>query len=513
MEKTSLFKVLIDKQLVCPDELSAFEGFSDFDLYKIAREKFHVPEEKLHSVISDAYKIPFNNLSALVIDPKLSEQLETRGLVQDRLIPIYKENNTIYFATDNPFLPCLDDIRNTEKQKVELILVPSTDINNHLGIKKDQPPSETTVLDQVLRQAIESRASDIHINKDKEEINVIFRINGKLFQIREYAGEQVKKLTALIKLHSHMDISLINKPQDGRLTYKYKNDGFDIRVSSLPTVFGEDFVLRLFNIKDLDLEIGSLGFSLRAEEIIQELLTQKSGLVLVTGATGSGKSTSLYAFLSYLLAKTGKNIITLEDPIETIIKGIRQSQVNPRIGYDFVGGLRAILRQDPDIIMIGEIRDSETAKIALQAAYTGHLVLSTLHTCDCRSTLLRLKNFQLDPFLATQTLKGIISQKLVLKLCPECRIEAVKTDVPGGFKRDFLPKGCEKCSYTGYEGRTVLSEALHVKDRGKVWENKFAADMDLLIKNNTYYTFEEDIKNKVNTGRVSYKDILKEYVF
>jgi len=236
-------------------------------------------------------------------------------------------------------------------------------------------------------------------------------------------------------------------------------------------------------------------------DVVHRILDQDHGLFLVTGPTGSGKTTSLYACIHHLLKVKRKNIITLEDPIETVIPGIRQSQINPRIDYSFIKGLRSILRQDPDIIVIGEIRDKETAKIALDAAYTGHLVLSSLHTSDVASTLMRLRSFDLDPFLLTHSLKGILSQKLLRKLCSRCKYPGPQNSV---FKQSYVSDGCDACQFTSFEGRTVVAECLNITD--PIQFETLQTDSKKWRDAKQFQSFSDDVNLKVEAGFISPSD-------
>ncbi len=286
-------------------------------------------------------------------------------------------------------------------------------------------------LTELFEAAVQAGASDIHLSRTAEGGVVRFRCFGTLSEVGVLSVQGILHLTSLLKLHAHLDISKSGFPQDGRVKWVCAGQSVDIRVSSLPTLYGEDFVCRFFEDRSDVVDLGQLGFSEPARAMVEGMLSHRSGLILVTGATGSGKTTTLYTCLRTLLARGFCNIVTLEDPIEADISGVRQSQVNTGIGYDFVQGLRAILRQDPDVIMVGEIRDRETAKTALEAAYTGHLVLSTLHTPDCATSLLRLASFDLDPFWVQQCLKGIVSQTLVRGVGSVGRLAVTEVLEPG----------------------------------------------------------------------------------
>jgi type II secretory ATPase GspE/PulE/Tfp pilus assembly ATPase PilB-like protein len=267
---------------------------------------------------------------------------------------------------------------------------------------------------ELLTEVTKEKASDLHLYRTESGCEIKLRKWGNLHPYKTLPQPETLSLIAQLKLHAQLDIAQTQLPQDGKIETPSSNGSpVTIRVSSIPSAWGEDFALRFFKKSPPKPSLTALGFSEKAAELTHQMLQKKSGLILVTGATGSGKTTTLYTCINLLQHARTHNIVTLEDPIETILPGIRQSQVNPSIGYTFITGLRALLRQDPDIVMIGEIRDQETAKTALEAAYTGHLVLSSLHTPNCETTLLRLQSFDLDPFWVQQSLAGIISQTLV----------------------------------------------------------------------------------------------------
>ena len=321
-------------------------------------------------------------------------------------------------------------------------------------------------MSSMISQGIQKKASDIHVFSKKDGAVIKYRVNGELKNEFQLNFSQYNQLKQSIKYNSDCDISIYNKPQDGRLTY----DGVDIRVSCMPTAFGEDIVLRIFNQEVVEYDLNQLGFSDEALNLVNDLLNQKQGLILVTGPTGSGKTTTLYSMLEKLKQNKDYNIISLEDPIESIIPGVRQSQINSDIGYTFQEGLKNSLRQDPDIIMIGEIRDEKTAKIALEAAYTGHLIIATLHTSNCESTLYRLAGFNCDTFLLGYCLKGIISQKLI--------------------ESESRPSN-----------RMLLAEVLKINKR--VYAKDMAQLVNKSFKDNIFYSFKEDeaIKSSFKKNR------------
>ena len=323
----------------------------------------------------------------------------------------------------------------------------------------------------LVEQAIRQRASDIHIESGEETIRVRFRIDGALYNRMTYENSLLPAISTRIKIMSGMDISEKRRPQDGRMTVEVDRQEYDIRVSTIPTVYGEKIVLRLSSKLALSKSKTELGLTKEEMETFDKLLESPYGLILVTGPTGSGKSTTMYTALKELNQET-VNIITVEDPVEAAIEGISQIQVNPKAEVTFARALRAILRQDPDIIMIGEIRDEETASIAVQASITGHLVLSTLHTNNAASTLSRLSDMGVERYLLADAVKGVIAQRLVRKLCPHCKkirpaAEAEKkllNKKPEDEVMVYDPVGCPICEHTGYFGRTAVFEILKIDD-------------------------------------------------
>jgi type IV pilus assembly protein PilB len=503
----NLYSILSKYKLLSKTKLDPFKNFNNPDLFEIVRDNFQIPEEKLLTAIAKEYSLAFEKLNALFIDHKFLKQFKNTILQEYRFLPIYEKENYIYIATDNPFdTKKTDYLKKTYQKKIRLILISSVDLNTYLGQKNKQITSlKNTILDKLIILALEKKASDIHINRKEKEATIKFRINGQLHFVESFDLENSEKLMAILKFQAGMDISKIIKPQDGRISYDYKNQKYDMRVASLPTVYGEDFVLRLFNTTTTTGTWSELGFTSKNKKVIEKLLRETAGLILVTGTTGSGKSTTLYSFLEYLKQDNTKNIVSLEDPVEYILDGVRQSQINTQAGYTFVNGLKAVLRQDPDIIMIGEIRDRETAKIALDAAYTGHLVLATLHTTNVQATLLRLMSFELDPFIIQHSLKGIISQKLVARLCPYCRKE-IKIK---GFKKAFHSIGCQKCLYTKQDGRILLSEiwtAKKKKHKKTSFHINTVSDSLNDLAFNGYSLFTDDLTEKIETGLVSYQE-------
>lgn len=348
---------------------------------------------------------------------------------------------------------------------------------------------------EILTKAIYKGASDIHIEPFEDEILIRIRVDGQLSKILTIAMESYSFLLTVIKLDSNMNITEKRLPQDGRMEKKIDDIIVDIRTSTIPTIYGEKIVLRILNRTSLIKEKSELGFSKQAIEKIENIINKKSGILLVTGSTGSGKTTTVYSILNDLL-NSKKNIMTIEDPVEYKIKGINQIQVNDKIGLTFEVGLRSILRQDPDIIMIGEIRDEETAKIAIRAASTGHLVISTMHTNNTISSINRLMEMKLPPYLISSTLIGVISQKLVRKICNNCNHGIVIKDGLDSGINTNMELICDKCEDTGYYGRTAMYEILEINENLKQdinnWTNNWNISNSAL--KDQMITFEDSAK-------------------
>lgn len=337
--------------------------------------------------------------------------------------------------------------------------------DNVLDDQSDAPTIQLT--NSIVSQAITLNASDIHVEPYEEHMNIRYRIDGKLKEIMQLPSSIYNAVAARLKLISGMDISERRIPQEGRLEVELNDFLIDIRFSTIPNVYGEKIVMRLLQKKHLNQNISDLGFSQVDYDKVMKMVQRPNGIILVTGPTGSGKSTTLYSFLNHMKTPE-KSIVTVEDPVEYTIVGFNQTQVNTKQGMTFPIALRAILRQDPDIIMIGEIRDEETASIAVRASITGHLVLSTLHTNDAISTISRLIDMHVEPYLISDSLRGVIAQRLMRRLCPECKKKHKATLAEQKLLRVnqavdiYEPVGCVKCNHTGYSGRFAVFEVLEL---------------------------------------------------
>ncbi len=337
-------------------------------------------------------------------------------------------------------------------------------------LEADSDAPVIRMINALLTQAVRENASDIHIEPFETRSAVRFRVDGTLKDVIEPHRALHAAMVSRIKIMAELDIAEKRLPQDGRITLRLAGKPVDVRVSTLPTGHGERIVLRLLDKDAGRLELTRLGMEAETMKAVDTLIRQPHGIVLVTGPTGSGKTTTLYAALSRIDA-TVTNVMTVEDPIEYDLDGIGQTQVNPRIEMDFARALRAILRQDPDVIMIGEIRDLETAQIAVQASLTGHLVLATLHTNDTASSITRLTDMEVEPFLLSSSLLGVLAQRLVRRLCPDCResyqpdaIEQAMFETDTPLAQLYRPSGCPACGNSGYRGRSGIYELLKVDE-------------------------------------------------
>lgn len=367
------------------------------------------------------------------------------------------------------------------------------------------------LLNAILFQAVKERASDIHIEPFERTLDVRFRVDGILHQVLEPPKVLQEALVSRVKIMAGLNIAEKRLPQDGRFKVLVAGHEVDIRVSIIPTFFGERTVLRLLDRHKGILSLTDIGFSERDRDTMQRLISRSSGIILVTGPTGSGKTTTLYAAVSRL-NRHEKNLITIEDPIEYQLSGVGQIQVNPKIDLTFANGLRSILRQDPDIIMVGEIRDAETAEIAMQASLTGHLVLSTLHTNDAATAVTRLMDMGIEPFMVASSLAGILAQRLVRTICPHCR-ESYRPEQPVAGLPELLyrGRGCDHCFGQGTLGRTGIYELLTIDSElcGMITRQAPAGEIKEYAISRGMRTLREDGFAKVAAGVTTLEEVLR----
>ncbi len=510
-------KILVDKGVLTPEKLQEcllVQKGSDLKIGQIIIKKNYAEEKDIFEALALQNGLKFMPLLDFHDENKILLTLPLHFLKSNRLVPFHVEDDRIKVALDDVFnLQPFDDLRRLfPSYKIERVLSTGHEIsrllNSHFesaetasteDIIEDLEESDfeilsttaseiTDLLDManeapiiklvntIIRQAVSERASDIHFEVFEKDIVVRFRIDGILYRMYTPPKKYQEAVISRIKIMANLNIAENRLPQDGRIQIKIGGKEIDIRVSALPTHYGERLVLRLLNKSDIDFSLDSLGFSKAMLKKYDELINITHGIILVTGPTGSGKSTTLYSMLTRLNSKE-VNILTVEDPIEYQIYGIGQMQIRPKIGLTFASGLRSILRQDPDIIMVGEIRDTETAQIAVQSALTGHRVFSTIHTNDAASGVTRLMDMGIEPYLITSSINAFLAQRLVRKICPNC-IESYKPDpkelLRAGIMKSSLKKGvlykgkgCDKCLNTGYSGRIGIFELLPLSDEIK----------------------------------------------
>ena len=425
------------------------------------------------------------------------------------LFPIEETDNSLVVGIEKNNIYALQDLKLVTGKNIIFRELPKEEINekieifygNFIDINEDY---SNYLFQDILEKAIYENASDIHIEPFSDVFKIRIRVDGKMKEVSSLILDLYPSLASVIKYKANMNITEKRLPQDGRIDLKIKDVVVDIRISTVPTVHGEKIVLRLLRRDSFLKTKKELGFTEVAINKIDEIINKKTGILLVTGPTGSGKTTTVYSILKEL-QDDSKNIMTIEDPIEYKIEGINQIQVNNKVGLTFEKGLKAILRQDPDIIMVGEIRDVETAKTAVRAAITGHLVISTLHTNDAISSIARLIDMEIPIYLLNASLIGVISQRLVRKVCPDCSNEITITQDENKSIDTAIPIGCNQCNGIGYSGRTAVYEILQIDDeiRQAVQSNKGSNKIkDIAIKNGMI-TFDDSytrvIKEKITT--------------
>ncbi len=374
------------------------------------------------------------------------------------------------------------------------------------------------LINAILSQAIRDQASDIHIETFEDRLSVRYRIDGVLTEVLSPKRMLAPLLVSRLKVMAKLDIAEKRIPQDGRISVKIAGHAVDIRMSTIPSAHGERVVLRLLDKAAGQLRLSQLSMNDQVYDAYQKYLHSPHGIILVTGPTGSGKTTTLYAGLSEI-NESSRNILTIEDPVEYMLPGVGQTQVNTKVDMTFARGLRAILRQDPDVVMVGEIRDLETAEIAVQASLTGHLVLSTLHTNTAIGAVTRLKDMGIEPFLLSSSLLAVMAQRLLRLLCEHCKVPALANsaerrvlDVPAGAGEVeiFRPKGCERCNYSGYRGRTGIYELIEIDDDVRLMIYEGASEQDMLnVARRQYPGIDVDGRSRVLAGVTSLEEFLR----
>ena len=477
----------------------------------VARKYLVIPLSKIGNTLSLAMADPLNililedleRLTGCQINPVISFRSE----ILEALNLYYPE--TVTTAIEEIIKK--EEVKNLEVIKEEKEEIKDEEIKRSL---EDTPVVKLT--NYILKRAVEMRASDIFIEPLKNSMRVRFRIDGVLHKIDEFPKKMHNLVISRIKVMANLDITEHRLPQEGRFIIRILDRKVDFRISILPSTLGEKAALRVLDKSNLLLDINLLGFSEKVTDYLKKDSLSSYGMILVCGPTGCGKSTTLYSILKYIYSPE-KNIITVEDPIEYQLEGINQVNVNYEVGLTFASALRSILRQDPDVIMVGEIRDFDTVDIAIKAALTGHLVLSTLHTTTSTGALVRLINMGVEPFLLSSTLIGVLAQRLVRRLCLECREKAqLEEEIREKYKIKkgvavYKPRGCRACLFRGYKGRIAIGEYLHLDAKIKELINRSAPEPVIReeAKSGGLTTLREDGIKKIEAGLTSLEEVIK----
>jgi general secretion pathway protein E len=561
MQNSQLASLLQQTGLFTPEQVDGIlpavaEAGADFTDTVTGRTG--IKEELFLEKLADAMNLPFLRLAKAEIARELLEKIPPKAVFQYNIMPVSEEQGVLRIATANPLQPGLiDAMRLVTGGRIKLALSPSADIAaaakrlygvgaetldrmmqdddrinlDEEGLFKqdlselDQEASVVKFVNQIIWEAHQNRATDIHIEPMEVDLRIRYRIDGVLHQTPVPATLKrfQSSIISRIKVMANMDIAEKRLPQDGRISLRIQGEEIDVRVSTMPTVYGESVSLRLLLRGSGMIGMDQLGLNADDEKVLKKMITRPHGILLCTGPTGSGKSTSLYAWL-HTINSLDIRIMSAEDPIEYEMAGVNQVQMKPEIGLTFAHALRTFLRQDPDVIMVGEIRDRETAEIAIRAALTGHLVFSTLHTNDSAASINRLLDMGIEPFLVASAVEGIVAQRLVRRLCPACRrplqlsdarTQLLKTE---GFPVELLhlhpiyePVGCDECRGSGFKGRTGIYEILTVDDhiRPLIINRAASSDIKREAMRHGLHTLREDGWLKVLDGITTIEEILR----
>jgi len=544
-------EMLVEYGLVEPEKLKEaleIQGKTGEKLGKILKDMGAVSKQELIEILGIQLGIPHINLQRHIIDPEAVKTIPESLARRLKAVPVKKEGDHLVVAMSNPLdIFAIDDIRLIFRLNVKPVLADEEDIvaviyqyytmkesieqfidelsaygtdSAEVAVEIELEASERApvvkLVNSIIQEGIRSGASDIHIEPGEDIVKIRYRIDGVLHETMKYPKNLHSAVVARIKIISNMDITVKRLPQDGRKKFEFDGKEVDLRISTLPTVHGEKVAVRILDRDKYFMKLENLGFSPESLLEYRRIINYPYGMILVSGPTGSGKTTTIYSTL-YELDIKGKNIVTIEDPVEYMLEGINQVQVQPKIGLTFAEGLRSILRQDPNIIMVGEIRDSETADIAIRAALTGHLVLSTIHTNDSASAITRLIEMGVEPFLIASSVIGVVAQRLVRKICAECKTEYVADEKERIFlgitgpQKLYRGKGCTFCNHTGYKGRVAIYEVLRLlKEHRNLIIHKASSDKikELSIKNGMK-TLKESSVDLVLKGVTTVEEILK----
>jgi type IV pilus assembly protein PilB len=559
-KRKSLGQVLVGKGLVTQQILDATleqqrAGGRHQLLGEMLLEQSLITEEQLCETLAEMHEVPYAKVSPKICDPKVIEVLPREFIEKHGVLPMFLVNNVLTVALAEPSnLFLIEEIQQLTNFTVQVVASTQHDISAtmqaHLpaanvfvidDIIEEVRPEDFTLVETQMEEignlkevaghspiiklvnyliynAVRDGASDIHIEPDEKKTRVRYRLDGRLYERICPPHSMHNAVISRIKIMAGLDISERRLPQDGGIHVLLEGRPIDLRVSTMPEKWGEKAVVRIIDNRNIPVNLEKLGFAYEMLVTYKKVIEQPNGIILVTGPTGSGKSTTLYASLAEL-HKPDINICTVEDPVEYNLTGVNQFQVNDKIGFTFANALRSLLRQDPDVIMVGEIRDAETARIAIQAALTGHLVLSTLHTNDAPSSIIRLVNMGIEPYLIAASLRAVIAQRLVRKLCPACReqydppvnIRHIVEKSSGPFDFLYRARGCKKCRNSGYSGRIGIYELL-VPDSEMLDAVVAGASIQKLreyCRDQHIGTLRADGMVKVKAGITTYEEILR----
>jgi len=557
----ALEMILLDRQVLTMEELEDAQRKAEAVGSRL--EKYLIEQELISGTdmalsLSEYLNMPPLDLNHFTPNPELTELVSKEAMMRHTFLPVARMGSVLTVALGDPFdMMAIDEIQAKTGMMVSPVVAPERQVAEiaervarepdhgledilrdvsegdvELGVTEDEDISldemiegaedapVIRIVNSVLIEALRKHASDIHLESLEKSMRLRYRVDGILYENPSPPKHLQSAIISRVKILSNLDIAERRMPQDGRFKIKAMGKEVDIRVSTLPTVHGEKVVMRILDRSDLAPDLTALGLERSELESIQRAIRQPYGIILVTGPTGSGKTTTLYSALQEL-NQPGVNIITVEDPVEYQLKGVNQVQTHSEIGLTFASGLRSILRQDPDIVMVGEIRDGETAGIAIQAALTGHLVLSTLHTNDAAGAVARLINMGVEPFLLSSSIILTQAQRLYRKLCPNCKrareipastLEANRID-PKMFEgvKTYEPFGCPKCGDIGYRGRSALMELMEVDDamRGVILKEGSATAIREQAAKNEMRTLRDVGLQRVREGITSIEEILR----
>lgn len=508
-----------------------------------------ITEDQLFKVLEEQYEIPYLDLNNTYIDPKVPKLISESLAKKHSALPVRLEKNILTVAMADPLdIIAKDDMRIITGLEIDVVISPAADILRAInrfydaseraeraveeyriqaGFQEEAVEEEDAdvtnapmvrLVNTIISQAVRAKASDIHIEPFEKMVRIRHRVDGELREVMTPEKHTHAGIVTRIKIMGKMNISEKRIPQDGRVETTIEGIPIDMRLSVLPTVYGEKVVIRLLDRSSLVVRKEDLGFTPHNLERLEKILKVPEGIVLVTGPTGSGKTTTLYSVLKEM-NQINKNIITVEDPVEYRIEGINQVQVNNKAGLTFANGLRSILRQDPDIVMVGEIRDVETAEIAVRAAITGHVVLSTIHTNDTVSTISRLVDMGIENYLVASAVVGIVAQRLVKRICPKCKTVYEASDSEKRILRvdanDALTlhkgTGCNACNHSGYSGRTAIHEVLVIdRDiRNMISSGASIDHIRIASKDKGLTTLNETCRDLVKAGTTTIDEMIR----